>query len=577
MKKTQVLLFLLAFSFISAFTTAQTATPYWTEDFSNGMNSSNGTWTLEGPDSLWKHSFYGTSGEWSVGTPQPQFTTAANGFMLFDADSANWPNSPNYVDFTGSLVSPLIDLSNEPSCVLEFDNYARSLKQTGDRIVVEVSADDGVTWTMFNVSDILPQPSNPETVALNISPYVIGSSTVRIKFTFGHHPIGHYFWAIDDIRLYHTQVNDLVIQDVHYDTITGALGIPIDYSIIPSYFNTVFHPTATIYNAGSAVQTNVELTVDVEYNGSPYVSLMSTPSTSSPWVTDSITTNELNQLNSPGEYLLTYSVSQDEVDEFPLNNTDTTSFEITNMGWGQLYARDRGLTGYFAGVDAGNGNYSSFELGNLFEIPVCSNVHAISAYVGPNSEVGNIIYGVVYVYDPVLDEFNYMEQSLDHTITANDLGNWVSLPTMDNVLYGNDAIIWAAVGNYGGPDLMTIGAAQPIPANTAYFLDGTDNTWYATSKAAMVRPEVDYCIGGLSDEVLEEVTLHPNPNNGNFTLSNVQAGTTIKVYNGLGQLMLDEQLQNTQSNHQIDGLSPGMYFVHLQLDGANRTLKMVVE
>ena len=127
---------------------------FWTEDFSNGLAGmgTNGTWTQAGVNQIWKHDFFGTSGEWSTGTPTPATTTAANGFMLFDADSVNFVTSPTYNDMAGQLISPVIDLSAESSVSVTFEQEMRfCCNGAALELMLGVSNDGGATWTEYAV------------------------------------------------------------------------------------------------------------------------------------------------------------------------------------------------------------------------------------------------------------------------------------------------------------------------------------------------------------------------------------------------------------------------------------------
>ncbi len=177
----------------------------WQEDFVNGLNSVNGTWVVSGPDSDWAYSLVGTDGEWSTGTPDFASNTAANGFMLFDADAINWVVSPNYVPRVGMLTSPAIDLSGEASVVLQYQSMFRYCCAEGNVFTVSVSGNGGSSWTAYDARNglgINVQSQNPFTHLLDISAVAAQQSDVRIRFTFGDGSITHYFWVIDDVELF---------------------------------------------------------------------------------------------------------------------------------------------------------------------------------------------------------------------------------------------------------------------------------------------------------------------------------------------------------------------------------------
>src|SRR6056297_3300911 len=63
----------------------------WSEDFSSGLESPNGQWTVAGANSdVWRHTTIVDSACYSgTGNEAVDFTTRDNGFMIFHGDSVN--------------------------------------------------------------------------------------------------------------------------------------------------------------------------------------------------------------------------------------------------------------------------------------------------------------------------------------------------------------------------------------------------------------------------------------------------------------------------------------------------------
>lgn len=82
----------------------------------------------------------------------------------------------------------------------------------------------------------------------------------------------------------------------------------------------------------------------------------------------------------------------------------------------------------------------------------------------------------------------------------------------------------------------------------------------------------------IEEEIaFEDVKLYPNPNNGNFTLSNIKSGTKVSVINTTGQV-IHKQITDNNGNISIELLLPkGMYFVDLSNDTTEKTIKFVTE
>jgi hypothetical protein len=73
-----------------------------------------------------------------------------------------------------------------------------------------------------------------------------------------------------------------------------------------------------------------------------------------------------------------------------------------------------------------------------------------------------------------------------------------------------------------------------------------------------------------------EATLYPNPNNGNFTINNLDPGTNVNVLNPTGQLVYSEVSNNYNTDISLDvSLPNGIYFVQLSNSSSQRTIKFI--
>lgn len=172
----------------------------WSETFADSLDG----WTLEDHSlqqsgDVWTWTNIGPQGPYSIGPIES--TTASDGWVIFDSDLL-CSGSQN-----AWLISPTIDLSGHDTVVLFFEQYyAVFFSQT----FVQVSNDDGATWTAIEVNQELginEGTENPSVVEIDISQYVANSATARIAFQYlsddPDQPLSGcgYSWQIDDIRL----------------------------------------------------------------------------------------------------------------------------------------------------------------------------------------------------------------------------------------------------------------------------------------------------------------------------------------------------------------------------------------
>ena len=201
----------------------------FSEDFANGFAGDNGgagAWTTSGTNgNVWRYTHTGPVGAYS--NPVTQIIASpsvANGFMIFNSDSANSIFGTDTtivatpVELVGSLVSPVIDLSATPFVQLKFSERFRFCCSDGTPgHFVDVSTDGGTTWpTRVNVENGVLDNADSGTLlyAVNLTGAIAANpANVRIRFTQdgSSNGITHYHWQIDDINIETLPPNDLKV------------------------------------------------------------------------------------------------------------------------------------------------------------------------------------------------------------------------------------------------------------------------------------------------------------------------------------------------------------------------------
>ena len=83
-------------------------------------------------------------------------------------------------------------------------------------------------------------------------------------------------------------------------------------------------------------------------------------------------------------------------------------------------------------------------------------------------------------------------------------------------------------------------------------------------------------IGELNNSI--EMTLYPNPNNGNFVVSISEAGNyNVVIRNVIGQSIYRNLINGTITEVKLNNVESGIYFVTIQSDGFERTEKLVIK
>ncbi len=482
-------------------------TAFWSEDFSNGLAGTNGAWTQGGADQIWKamNSPSPSNGEWSDNTPDFASTTVANGYVNFDGDSVNLPVSPNYIDKSGWLMSPVIDCSNQSSVLVSFEQMVRWCC-TQLSITLGVTTDGGATWTDYDVLNGLsgndPSP-NPELVEVNISSVAAGNANVQLRWYWQNE--SHYFWAIDDIHVSPAPQNDLVVVDGF-----TAMENGLEYSSIPVHQVHQMDYSVWVLNQGSAPQTGATLNVNVTgaSTGAAFSGTSAGQAIAVGAQSDSIGVTG-NTISAKDDYTISMNVTQNENEEAPENNAwPDVHFSVVDS----VMARHDGST---------TGNYDNqgvpFECGPAMDIYQDDFITSISFTPGSNTVANTLVYGAVYL----LNETGFVYQNQTADFPVSNIGGTMVLPFSSPVpvTAGNTYLV--AIGHYGGLEDVALAIGGVADAQTVYILDGSDNTWYYILSNVVVNMNLNRFLGveDVSGSDVKVGHCFPNPTNAFSTLN----------------------------------------------------------
>jgi len=588
----------------------KSAVVIWEEDFGSGFPTDWSTYTSNTgagnngavsagntAEAPWKHSLVGSWGYWnSVGTSGGNPTgpaaaisssTAANGFLISDIDSANHWNGnsgassgSSYHFIESYFTTSAIDLSGFPNVSLEFEHSFR-INNSVD-LTVSVST-DSTNWTTYNVQGNATNnqaSADPEYLSLNISAVAGNSSTTYIKIGWNARV---YFWMIDDIKIVETPDNMIDLSETSFGgwyTTPTTNGFGLDYNMIPLSQATVNPYTfeGIVTNLGALDQTTH---INVEVHNSTATNVFSTTSA------DSILTPQ-DTVTFVGSNKFTPTITDQYYFETWASSVDTISDTMvsTSIVTDNVYGRDNGddISEYGLGRSCGG-----MIIGSYFDVYTTDDVTSVSAFMKDNSVVGAQVYAVLYEIDDSNDKI-YLVQSDDYTLTSNDIGNWATL-SFDDAFTLAPGTYMAAVGSYANPvDTSVLGMSQYTYPTTCYIqkngcLTGTQTfgTWYWTSRAPMVRMNF-FMVSSIEENVFEgNISLYPNPTNGILNLDMMGVSPSeyqITITNILGEVIYSVSRNISGIFNDVIDLSAfgkGTYIVQIENDESVFTDKIVIE
>ena len=352
----------------------------WSENFNdgignwvtNGISDSTHTWLWD-TEGVFFNAFGGTVNlnsfeggcNGAMGFPAGWFQTGRTG------DVGQIPPQP-YPDMIGELISPPIDLTNEPCASIKYTESFRGLNGNGGATrfgpFIDYSIDGGTTW--IGGFDPNTEPDYEVQLAYNglerTFPLVGvgGQSDVRVRFTYAG---DFYYWIIDDVKLIQREDNNMRANSNFY-AIAPTTTMPINQLDDMGFL-------IDISNIGCDDQTNVNVNCQIVDNADG--SVVFDENLAYGLITaDSTAENQLFDARwspTPGvatTYTGTYTVSSDQMDQDPSNDTQSFTFATADINqFRKEEGSTRGLIPNTAeGVFWEAGEVHSWEIGNAFYI-----------------------------------------------------------------------------------------------------------------------------------------------------------------------------------------------------------------
>ncbi|MFN5416184.1 MAG: T9SS type A sorting domain-containing protein [Flavobacteriia bacterium] len=543
-------------------------TTFYTNDFSNP-----GDWAIGN-----NATGAGASDNWVIGTAGPAggfaidaivSTSAANGFALFDSDLLCSGDQSAWI---GNSVP--VNCSGQSTVAIEFESFYRKFN---DSVYVQVSTDN-TNWTNFNAypsygnNDI--SPSNPELVAINISSVAANQATVYFRFLFWSDAVNGgdgcgYAWMVDDVSLRNVDNNDLVLNKLFWGTL-GSWGARLPYTKVPADQIQPVSFGGIVTNAGALAQNDIVFTATATgYNGTSSATALASAA--------SDTLECLTQLTVPsalGTTSVAFNVISSATDASPADNSlPAQGIEVTNG----VYARDLGV------IEGGSYNQgNAFEVGNIFDI--FSTTQALSVTFVPTATAvaGAQVY--VRVYGGGL---NFYEESNSYTLLDTDLGNPVTLQlnsAVDLIADSSYCIVVGSFGDGGNSNDLVVATSGESEAQTSFYLDGTDGTWYYTTATPIVRLNITPTSVGLAENAnVASFGVYPNPAKENVTISfdlKNETAAKVQITDLAGKEVYASNLGNKAGKNSVsvntNTFANGIYVVNFITNNGVVTEKLVI-
>lgn len=552
--------------------------------FSEDFNGSMGTFTINGTnenDTLWKFDTDGPNGQFSNPTTQKiQSTTNANGFMIFDADKAN--AAQPFMMWNGNLTSPVVNMSAVPAAILSFEHTYRFCCSGAWYPQVQVSTDGFATFASYNVT--IPGFSTNNTTPtythkLNITGFMDTASNLsNMQFRFrweGDLGASHYYWQIDDIKIYEAYTNDMNMRSGSF--YAGAEGIP--YYNVPTSQITPITFQSVVRNDGAATENNSLLTVT--FNGANPV--VSPTKVIAAGAQDTLISATYTPAATPGVVNIAYAVSGSAADQFPSDNMVMDSLRITDT----IYSVDNGIVrGSITNFSSNSGQ--PFKIGNVMEVMNNMTISRMAIRLTTSANnVGQLFSGEIQLYDAATGEFSYLTETDEVTVTSTNNGTVIMLPLLapETVSAGDVLLVLARHNGSGGNTDLGFASCQSVPSGIVFGYDASSTLFGLSGPSAVYVRLVEQDPTTGITENKENITvgsLFPNPTNNTVALNySLKSGSdvAVSVTDLSGKVVYTSTSTEVAGGHTLtidaSEFNNGMYLVNVTSNDATVTKRFV--
>ncbi len=274
--------------------------------------------------------------------------TVCNGAMVYNSDF--WDNNgeqgkqgsgPCIANQQGELISPIIDLSAYPEETAITMKFNQAVRQFQSEYFVGYSEDGGDTWKEIAINDQLVVNDNPTNASYRVK--LTGakpSANFRVKIRIN---ANYYYWIIDDVKLvepedYNSKIDEKWLAGAPYPSVPVGQSVPVQFM-------------TDVHNLGGKALTGMLLTATVsDVNGNELYSATTIPTSPGQEEGTVMSGDTIQNVvfgsytpDQVGDYTIKYTLTSNEEDFDPSDNSYSTSFTVTDGDNGD-FSRENAIT-----------------------------------------------------------------------------------------------------------------------------------------------------------------------------------------------------------------------------------------
>jgi hypothetical protein len=520
-----------------------TAAVIFSEDFAGGIPAGWSNVDVPAVGVSWVWTTTGSFNPYPFGALATAGTSAANGYIKFDSDSAG----ASVGGENGVLTTTAINCTGFATVKLRFNEiFVQFAASTGTLLV----SNDNSTWTAVHSAETgLAQNEstpNPNAVDIDISSIAANQATVYLRFDY----VGDYdyFWMIDDVELYEPSANDVA---------AGGFEVPFNSCALSA----TEPVTMDIINVGTSAVSGFSASFTAD-GGTPVVEAVS--STINPGDTLSYTFTATADFSAAGVHTLDGAVIL-AGDADTSNNTAVSAvtasyaqIDLTSGAYTQGFEPTDDFSGY-AIVD-NDGDGVTFDISTTY---VRSGTQTLRK-PGSGVDDDNWLFTTCYDLATATNyELNFWYKNFE---LLNPCSLEVFVGTANDIASMTQSVVVCPVP---GDTTYTNSVTQfTVPAAGSYYFGFHFYSTQGTGTSSLRLDDISINIAtGLNNVTSSSVNVYPNPSNGIVNFKGITGKANVAVYSTIGQLVFNHSINEINgSSIDLSNLSEGIYSIQITTD-----------
>lgn len=355
--------------------------------------------------------------------------------------------------------------------------------------------------------------------------------------------------------------NFCVTTPAQYDAAVDA--VPYAYTNVPLVQVSDIVGDATAYSNGLGDLTNVVVTVTVLSGATVVYTESSTPQNITAGNSASVSLTGFTP-SATGTYTVGYQVSMTETEENASDNIWGYIVEVTDT----VFARDNGAVSAaqpFIGIGASEDGY----LGNAFTFANAAKLTSVSAMIDNTDAAweGQTLTVEVFNTDGAGTPTTSAGTA---TATVTGVQQWTTATFATPINLAAGTYVVCVKENAALQQQINLSDAV-FTANTEW-VSWTSQPWavvdgFGITRAFMLRANI-LNDAAITENVMDNVNVMPNPATSVVTVSNVEVNSTVEIHNIAGQVVYSTVANDSTVTMPVDQLENGVYIVKV-INGSN--------